>query len=879
MRTERFQRKAELCHHSIHCRGFAGLRRHPEIAVTGLRKLRLPLAGAGFGCSGLAQSALAAAGADANLLDGMEHSGAIGVSAIIALVLFTCVTALLHLTGRNRWTAREAALNKQLAETAARLERANVFLSAERQVVIAWGAAGSEPDIEGELSLITDAPVARRVLGFGSWLSPALAQQMEANVERLRSRGDSFIAPLLGLNGRRLEAEGRAIAGRAILRIRDVSGDRLELTLLRERTARIQSELETTRSLLDAVPDPVWSCDTQERPVWVNRAYAQAVEARDGNEAVLRGLTFMDQQLRTQAHGARAPGTVWQKRAPAVVAGARRLFDFYQTAGATGVVGMARDLSEIENARIALERQMQAHARTLDQLSTAVAVFDAKKRLIFRNTAYQTLWSLDPKYLDQMPLDDEILDRLRATRRLPEQADFRAWKKSVFAAYQSDETNEQVWYLPDGRTLHVVTNPNGQGGVTYLFDDISERSRLESQFNSLARVQSETLDNLREGVAVFGSNGRLKLSNPAFGSLWQLDPALLNATLHVDEFTAACMPLYTNEAQWRDLRQVVAGVSDARTGIQHQMVRRDGQIVECAAAPLPDGATLVTFTDITAGFNVEKALTERNEALKERSDALKDKFEALMQAENLRADFVHHVSYELRTPLNSIIGFTQMLADEIAGPLNPKQKEYAGDVSKSSTALLAIIDQILDLASIDRGAMGLKPDDVDVASVMAGAAEGVQDRIAERMLNLRIVVTDNVGSFHADTQRLRQILFALLSNAIGFSEPGQTVVLAAMRREDEIVIKVTDQGRGIAPELLDQIWDRFKTFPQGSRHRGVGLGLSIVRALVEAHKGRVDIQSAPGEGTVVTCTFPAPRALAVVPRALALVPPVVVNED
>ena len=842
VQQQRFQREAELCLRGNQRSGSAGELRLPGFAAGFLGNLVFPVAT--ILAAGVCSRAACAAGSEELSLRSLnEHQGAIGISAIVALVLFTCVTALLHLTGRNKWTQREAHLTGHLAEANARLERASVFLSAERQVVIAWGAASADPDIEGELSLITDAPVARRVLGFGSWLAPALAQQMEAAVERLRARGEGFVLPLVGINGRRLEAEGRAIAGRAILRIRDVSGDRLELTLLRERHAQVSGELDAVKALLDANPDPVWLRDSQDRLVWANLSYARAVEARDGADAVLRGTEFMDQRARNASREARQTGGVWQTRGPAIVAGERRLFDLSEASGALSVAGMARDLSEIEQARAALERQMQAHARTLDQLPTAVAIFDGARRLIFHNAAYRTLWSLDEKYLAQMPLDDEILDRLRASRRLPEEADFRAWRKQLFNAYQSVETAEHVWYLPDSRTLHVVTNPNGQGGVTYLFDDVSERSRLKSQFAAITRVQSETLDNLREGVAVFGSNGRLKLANPALGEMWRIETDTLNSALHVDDFTAACGVYYSDENAWRGLRQAVTSVNDARIGLQLLMERRDGLIVECAAAPLPDGATLVTFTDITAAFNVEKAHKER--------------FEALTQAENLRSDFVHHVSYELRTPLNSIIGFTQMLTDEIAGPLNAKQKEYAGDVSKSSTALLAIIDQILDLATIDRGAMDLAYSDVDVAAVIAGAAEGVQDRVAERALNLRIIVADNAGVFRADAQRLRQILFALLSNAIGFSEPGQTVALAAMRRGDEMIFKVSDQGRGIPLELQEQVWDRFKTYPQGSRHRGAGLGLSIVRALVEEHHGRVHIQSAPGEGTVVTCSFPA----------------------
>jgi signal transduction histidine kinase len=272
------------------------------------------------------------------------------------------------------------------------------------------------------------------------------------------------------------------------------------------------------------------------------------------------------------------------------------------------------------------------------------------------------------------------------------------------------------------------------------------------------------------------------------------------------------------------------------------MTRSDGSVLDCTVQSLPEGASLLTFVDVTAGVNVERALTERNEAL--------------MAAEKIRNDFVHHVSYELRSPLNNIIGFIHLLGQRSTGELNAKQHEYLGYVGKSSAALLAIINDILDLATIDSDAMALELGDVDVADAMRAAAEGVQDRLAENSIELKIVTTGDVGSFRGDAKRIRQILFNLLSNAIGFSRPGQAITLASLRREGEIVLKVADRGRGIAPEALEKVFDRFESHTAGSRHRGVGLGLSIVRAFTELHGGRVLIDSALGEGTTVTCIFP-----------------------
>jgi signal transduction histidine kinase len=139
---------------------------------------------------------------------------------------------------------------------------------------------------------------------------------------------------------------------------------------------------------------------------------------------------------------------------------------------------------------------------------------------------------------------------------------------------------------------------------------------------------------------------------------------------------------------------------------------------------------------------------------------------------------------------------------------------------------------------------------------MDAAAEGVQDRLVKNRISLDIRAPANIGSFVADERRLRQVLFNLLSNAIGFSPAGEAVTLAAERRSDGIYFRVTDRGPGIPPEAMDKVFDWFETDSMGSQHRGPGLGLSLVRSFVELHGGTVAIDSVSEKGTTVTCTFP-----------------------
>src|SRR4029077_8849397 len=230
---------------------------------------------------------------------------------------------------------------------------------------------------------------------------------------------------------------------------------------------------------------------------------------------------------------------------------------------------------------------------------------------------------------------------------------------------------------------------------------------------------------------------------------------------HAEAVTAWCQALHDENAVWRNLRASVTAI-DNREPITARIERRDGAVLDLTTMPLPDGATLVTFQDRTDTVNVERALRERNEALE--------------AADSIKIDFVHHVSYELRSPLTNIIGFANLLGDPAFGSLTSKQHEYLGYITTSTNALLALINNILHLATIDAGAMSLNLSSVDIRASMQEAAEGVQDRLLKDNIKLDISAAPGIGSFTADQRRLRQVLFNLLSNAVGFSPAGASVV-------------------------------------------------------------------------------------------------------
>jgi signal transduction histidine kinase len=258
--------------------------------------------------------------------------------------------------------------------------------------------------------------------------------------------------------------------------------------------------------------------------------------------------------------------------------------------------------------------------------------------------------------------------------------------------------------------------------------------------------------------------------------------------------------------------------------------------------PLPDGATMLTFQDVTDTVNVERALRERNEALE--------------TADQMKIDFVHHVSYELRSPLTTIIGFAHFLSDPTTGPLTFKQSEYLSYITSSTNALLAIINNILDLATIDAGAMTLNLGPVDVKKTVTEATAGIQDRLATEHIRLDVDIDPAIHEFIADERRIVQVLYNLLANAVGFSPANGAIKLRAQTTNSSVVFTVSDSGPGIPEGVKDKVFDWFESHANGSRHRGAGLGLSLVRSFVELHGGGVHVDSIVGKGTTVTCEFP-----------------------
>ena len=535
---------------------------------------------------------------------------------------------------------------------------------------------------------------------------------------------------------------------------------------------------------------------------------------------------------------------VFARRLPAIVAGSRRIFDVADIASEDGSAAIAIDVTEVESAQAALRREIDFNARTLDQLQTAVAIFGPDRRLKSYNAAYRALFDLDSAFLDSAPDETAVLDRLRAGRKLPEQADFRSWRDDLLSAYRSLEAREYWWHLPDGQTLRVIANPHPQGGMTWIYENVTERLDLESRYNALVSVQGETLDHLTEGVAVFGSDGRLRLHNPSFAAIWSLAPALLRKPAarlrnrrrlppaerrrsHVAAFHGV------RRRRRRDPRHDLRP-HGARGRPRHRLRHR------AAARRTDDG-------------DVRRRHRHRSRSSARWSSATR-RWKPPTRSRT-PSSTTSPTSCARRSPTSSASRNCSRTTH--IGPLNEKQREYTGYIMSSSASLLAIVNDILDLSTIDAGIMELDLGEVDTAETIEAAIDALHQRIERcRHPVSRRMSGPTPAGFVADGKRVRQILFNLLANAVGFSHRRPAWSVSAERVDDMIEFAVADEGAGIPQNFIGNVFDRFASLPRGSSRGGVGLGLSIVKASSLLHGGTVEIDSEEGRGATAKVRLP-----------------------
>src|SRR5215213_597263 len=639
-------------------------------------------------------------------------------------------------------------------------------------------------------------------------------------------------------------------SGTLLLWFFDTSVGEEERSRLALRLGQTEAALNSLTHLIEAAPFPMWYRGPDLKLGLVNSAFVHAVEGTDASEVIDRGFELVDEEgensAAATARKAQETGRIISRMQPAILRGERRMLRIVNVPLSTGAVaGFAVDVQDLEDARTELVRYIESQRELADRMTAGTAQFDADRSLSFFNQPFAAMTQLDPEWLAERPEFDRMIDRMRDNQRLPETRDFPAWKEERRGWFTSpDEVIEEEWMLPNGDHLRIVAQPLPDGGLRLFLEDRTEQLRLASARDTLLRVRAATFDNLFEAISVFASDGRLYLWNQRFLEDWELDEEWLATHPRVDELVPAMARKLVNPTAAAQIREMVRQTTNERQAATGRISMTDGRHFQFAAVPLPDGNALFTMVDVTDSSRIEAALRERAAALEE--------------ADRVKTDFVANMSYELRTPLTSIGGFGEMLAAGYAGKLPSAAADYVGAILESVERLSKLINDVLDLTQGDTQGVVLERERVDIAGMCRAAAEALRGRADEKGQKLEISLEHSAGSVIGDARRLRESIEHVLQNAIAYTDRKGRILLEADGAEEQVVIRISDNGLGISAKDLPRVFNRFdRVVEEGIRgEAALGLGLPLTRQFIEAHGGTVELESKKGKGTTVTLMIP-----------------------
>ncbi|MEB3701630.1 PAS domain-containing sensor histidine kinase [Candidatus Bealeia paramacronuclearis] len=417
------------------------------------------------------------------------------------------------------------------------------------------------------------------------------ATQLEASFHELIEKDNSFSLrikcghknAIYLIKGTRLQSTNRFVTW-----VRDVTEQVHSQKIVLEASERNEKLLSIYENILNAMPFPIWRRNQDLKLDYCNQAYQNALEA-SFSEVIKNQLELIPKgQGQALANEALAEKCTQEITTLLIIEEECKVFTIREIIDPTenGTFGFALDINDLEKLQKEKEAILLAYHNILDHLSTAVGIYDADRRLTYYNRAYLQMNHLEEKYLKGNPRLDDVLEVLREKRALPEYADFPAYKKQRIMQFQDlIKPQEELIHRPDERTLRMFTAPYPLGGLVFMFEDVTDNLSLIRKNNALVAVQRTTLDNLFEGVAVFGPDNRLTLTNSSFRKIWNLREDQCTPGDHLSDIIEHIRPFFSQEENWPLLKNRIIENTTDRVGKRGQILRSDSSVIEFTMCP------------------------------------------------------------------------------------------------------------------------------------------------------------------------------------------------------------------------------------------------------------------------------------------------------
>lgn len=634
------------------------------------------------------------------------------------------------------------------------------------------------------------------------------AEILKARIDDLIEKGENFKIVCNGKHSMRsLIILGSRFTIKGTLTnciwIKDLSDFVNEKNVINQQLRNTLEDKKALEYLIDNIGVPLWVRNKDMQLEFCNKTYEEIVEKEKSeilikNIPLVKGAAFGEgDSLARNASKTDKPQKILQN---IIVRGERKKYEINETPNKDGkIVGFGVDKTAEFNSMRELDRYIKAHGDVLEMLSAAVAIFNVETRLVFFNTAYKNLTTIEEGWLHTSPKFSKVLDEMRRRRKLPEVVDFSKYKKEKLDIFTSiSSVVQELEYLPDGRALRVIASPYPLGGVIFMYEDVSDNLDLQRQHNTLLEVQRETINNLYEGVAVYASDNRIKLFNPALKKIWNIDESVNLFGMHINDVMEYMKNYMSYGDDWvRYKESAIANLTDRipKTG---RMFRQNDTVVNFSYLPLPDGSHVHSYIDVTASWVVEKALYEKNNALEE--------------AEHIKSQFISNISTELSCALKKIVS--------VSKDIDPVKVPDINKILNCTNELYTLISDLTDLASIEAGTIDINNDLINVYNFLSNITDIFVRRFYNKEIKLNFDIDKNINII-GDEKRLRQVILNILN--ISFKKEFENKL--------EISVTMSEWYVKINIKNVDLQWNNKSS-------KDIKL-LPVIKGIIELHGGKI----------------------------------------